>query len=572
MSGQNTMAADESTPGLSVGAVQDVGGANSFEAGDRRPADGAQPPAALVRRASVAPFKPKPSLSAVPSARETKETQAAMNDATPPFSGAARAPAPSRAPEQTAPAALTVAEQRALRRARRAAARAAAEEAERNVADEASLPEDPLAEPSRPRARARRATPRAIARAARAEAAAPSDAMLAIGPDAAPATPMPAQPSVGALANAAHMRRRHWSVVISFVLLVALPVLVSAWYLWTRAADQYASEVSFSVRTSESRSGGSDLLGRLSVFSGANSTDTDILYQFIQSQELVARLDERLNLRGLFSRHYATDPVFSFNPEATIEDLVSYWTRMVHIYYEPGNGLMRLRVQAFDPNEAQRIAQAITEESIERINDLSVAARTDATRYAREELDAALERLRNAREAVTSFRSRNQIVDPLANVQGQMGLLNTLQAQLASAMIDLDLLRETAREQDPRVTQLERRIEVIGSRIAEERSRFGVGAGGAGGDDYATLLGEFERLNVDREFAEQAYGSALLGYDMAVAEAQRTSRYLAAHIAPTLAESARYPERGLLLAGLTLFLLLSWTVGVLVYYSIRDRR
>lgn len=572
MSGQNTMATDESASGLADEAGQEVGGAGLAGDGrtmDGQTAQGPQPPAAPARRRGVAPFKPKPSLSAAPSERTTKETQAVMNDATPPVFGPEQSTARTRAPEpdssELSGADPVPTDQLARRRARRAAARAAqaASDSAGTILEEPPTPAQSLAEArlARAEARAQRAAARANARASR----------VADVPEVSD-EPVPGQPSVGALANAARMRRRHWSVVISFVLLVALPVLVSTWYLWTRAADQYASEVSFSVRSAESRASGSDLLGRLSVFSGANSTDTDILYQFIQSQELVARLDERLDLRTLYSRHYQTDPVFSFNPEAPIEDLVSYWTRMVHIYYEPGNGLMTLRVQAFDPHDAQRIAQAITEESIERINQLSEAARTDATRYAREELDTALERLRNAREAVTSFRSRNQIVDPLANVQGQMGLLNTLQAQLASAMIDLDLLRETAREQDPRVTQLERRIEVIGSRIAEERSRFGVGAAGAGGDDYATLLGEFERLNVDREFAEQAYGSALLGYDMAVAEAQRTSRYLAAHIAPTLAETARYPERGLLLAGLTLFLLLSWAVGVLVYYSIRDRR
>ena len=286
----------------------------------------------------------------------------------------------------------------------------------------------------------------------------------------------------------------------------------------------------------------------------------------------MTRIDQRLNLRAIYSRHYQQDPVFSFHPEGTIEDLVAYWTRMVRISYDANNGLMGLRVLAFDPHEAQRIAQAITDESVARINELSAVARADATRYAREELDQAVDRLRDAREAVTQFRSRNQIVDPLANIQGQVGLLNTLQEQLASALIDLDLLRDTARDSDPRITQLERRIEVIRARIAAERSEFGMGDQGETGDGYVALVGEFERLNVDREFAEQSYRSALMGYDVALGEAERTSRYLAAHITPTLAESSRYPERVLLFAGLTLFLLLVWAVGVLIYYSIRDRR
>jgi capsular polysaccharide transport system permease protein len=57
-----------------------------------------------------------------------------------------------------------------------------------------------------------------------------------------------------------------------------------------------------------------------------------------------------------------------------------------------------------------------------------------------------------------------------------------------------------------------------------------------------------------------------------VAEARRQSRYLAAHVSPTLAESPQYPQR-LMLAGVAaLFLGLTWAIGVLVIYSIRDRR
>lgn len=542
----------------------------------------AQAVAAIDRTATPAPSPPPPSATEAPPAP-------APDDTAPEREGPDReAPAtkPAAKPAAEAEVAAEAEAKPAPKPAPKPAAEAAPKPAAKPAAEAAPKPAPkPAAEAARQISPAAKL---AVAEAARAAAKAldggaappkpaakPAEKPAREAPEklAAPAGGSARSPSAGAVANAARMKRRHWSVILTFLLLVLLPLAASGWYLWTRTADQFASNVSFSVRTSESRSGGgADLLGRLSRFSGTNSTDTDILYQFIQSQELVARIDERLDLRGLYSRHYDLDPVFSFHPDGTIEDLVRYWTRMVRISYDASNGLMALRVLAFEPAEAQRIAQAITDESIVRINDLSATARADATRYATEELDQSVERLRNAREAVTAFRSRNQIVDPLANIQGQMGLLNTLQQQLASALIDLDLLRETARDLDPRITQLERRIEVIRARIAEERSRFGVGGDGPAGDDYATLVGEFERLNVDREFAEQAYRSALMGYDMALAEAERTSRYLAAHITPTLAESSRYPERFLWFGGLALFLLLVWSVIVLIYYSIRDRR
>ncbi|MEM9426502.1 MAG: sugar transporter, partial [Pseudomonadota bacterium] len=92
------------------------------------------------------------------------------------------------------------------------------------------------------------------------------------------------------------------------------------------------------------------------------------------------------------------------------------------------------------------------------------------------------------------------------------------------------------------------------------------------GEDYATTLAEFERLAVDREFAEQAYTAALATYDQALAEARRKSRYLAAYIRPTLAEASEFPRREVLLGLLAFFLISAWAIAVLIYYSVRDRR
>ncbi|MGB1207966.1 MAG: sugar transporter, partial [Paracoccaceae bacterium] len=65
---------------------------------------------------------------------------------------------------------------------------------------------------------------------------------------------------------------------------------------------------------------------------------------------------------------------------------------------------------------------------------------------------------------------------------------------------------------------------------------------------------------------------ALSAHDSAVAEARRQSRYLAAYLEPTLAETPRYPQREMMLLLIGCVLLASWTILVLVYYSLRDRR
>lgn len=397
----------------------------------------------------------------------------------------------------------------------------------------------------------------------------PSDANTPAIPPAAPPKPKVKLVEVAPAARLARLRLRHRLAMLSFVLCVLLPVLGMAGYLYRFAADQYASTVGFTVRTEEAGSA-MEILGGLTSLSSASSSDTDVLYKFIQSQKLVREMDARLNLRTIY-RKPATDPVFTLAPDASIEDLVAYWERMVRIYYDPGTGLMEIEARAFDPADARAISSEIFARSSQMINTLSAVARDDTTRYAREELDTAVARLKEARQALTLFRNETQIVDPSADIQGQMGLLSSLNAQLATSLIDLDLLAETTRDTDPRVEQARRQIAVIEKRISEEREKLGVGTN-HNGRAYADLVGQFEALQVDLEFAEKAYVSALSAYDTAVAEARRQSRYLAAYIEPTLAETPLYPQRAIILLVSAFALFGLWAVSVLIYYSLRDRR
>ncbi len=275
--------------------------------------------------------------------------------------------------------------------------------------------------------------------------------------------------------------------------------------------------------------------------------------------------------------HYAAphgiDPVFSLHPDATMEDLVGHWQNVVRVSYTQSSGLIDVEVLAFDPATALTIATAIVEESQILINELNEQVRADSMRYAEVDLSAAISRLRQAREALTEFRTRTQIVDPANDIQGRTGVLNTLQQQLAEALIDYDLLLEnTANPNDPRLVQAQRRIEVIRGRIRQERLNFVTDDIGIDGEDYPTLMAQFEGLTVDREFAEQSYRAALTALDVARTNSARQSRYLAVFIRPSLAESAGFPRRDAIVGLAFLFLTLGWAILALVYYSIRDRQ
>jgi capsular polysaccharide transport system permease protein len=372
--------------------------------------------------------------------------------------------------------------------------------------------------------------------------------------------------------KAARFRRRHFGVILSFLLIVVLPLSVVVFYMGVVAKDQYSSLTGFTVRQEEG-GGASALLGGLASLTGASaSSDGDILYKFIISQALVQEIDDNIGLRDHYSAYSYSDPVFALSVDASIEDMESYWRSIVKVSFDRSSGLIEMRVQAFTPEKAQDIARETLRLSQNMINALNEQAREDAMRYARSDLEESVARLKASREALTFFRSSNQLVDPGSDIQGRMGVMNNLQQQLAQALISLDLLTGTTSEGDPRLRQGERLIEVIRARIAGERDQLASGGGQGGtGDDYPQLIAEYEGLVVEREFAEENYRAALAALDLARAKSARQSRYLATFITPTLAQTSEYPRRGIIMGLSALFLLLGWSISVLVYYSIRDR-
>lgn len=242
---------------------------------------------------------------------------------------------------------------------------------------------------------------------------------------------------------------------------------------------------------------------------------------------------------------------------------------MVRISFETGAGIIHVEAKAFTPEDARAISTAILRHSSELVNKLSEQARSDALRFAQEEQTDAEAALQAMRAKLSDFRRENRIVDPSGDVAGQAGLLNALQSELAQALVERDMLSTYADEGDQRMLQANRRIDAIGARIEAERASLGVPGQASA---LPEVVGRYEELLVDLQFANTAYTQALANLAAARAESRRQSRYLAPHVQPTRAESALYPRRALL-AGLTLlFLTLGWSIGMLIYYNVRDNR
>ena len=342
-----------------------------------------------------------------------------------------------------------------------------------------------------------------------------------------------------------------------------LPFAAAAAYLFVRAAPQYHSEVAFSVRSEEVASATAGLLGALTQIGSGSAPDAAILYEYIRSQEIVAAVDARLDLRAIWNRPGSGwrdgDPVFTLGDDRGDRGAAPPVAA-------DGHGLLRHRRRDHRRHRPRLHARGRAGDRrgdprpVERAGERRSPSRRARTRCASPARSSPRPRRTSPRcaPALAAFRREHSLVDPSADVAGQSGLLNALNAELAQALVDRDVLTSYAGEGDQRVVQADRRIAAITERIEDERATLGV-TGVAG--TLPELVGRYEELAVDLEFANTAYTQTLAGLAAARAEARRQSRYLAPHVRPTLATTSLYPRR-FLLAGLTgLFLLLGWGIA-----------
>ncbi len=370
-------------------------------------------------------------------------------------------------------------------------------------------------------------------------------------------------------ARAATPRRRHRVVALSFLLAVVLPTVAAGTYLYTRAADQFASTVAFSVRSGEAVAP-TAFLGALTNSLSSTGTDAQIIYEFLRSQQMVETAMAELPYREWYGLPQE-DVVFRLSDEATLEDVNDYWRWMTDVTFDGGTGIVTFTARAFRPQDAQAVSELALRESTRLVNELSEEARRDAVDVAVEALAAAEERLRDARLEVRAFRRFEREIDPEANALASSRLVASLEEKLADAEIELSTRTELVGERATELPYLRQRIESLRARIASERNDVG-GTEEEPGRPLADLLAEYEKLQVDLRFAQDAYVSARAAYDHALFEGQKQQRYLSPHIRPTLSEEAQHPARLLMTVGIFFLALVAWATLVLIIYNIRDRR
>ncbi|RYE43916.1 MAG: hypothetical protein EOP48_22720 [Sphingobacteriales bacterium] len=136
------------------------------------------------------------------------------------------------------------------------------------------------------------------------------------------------------------LKNKH--VFLIYGLVVLLPLIMVAIYLYTAAQDRYISSSTMVVK--QVGQVGIEQSTGLGALLGVNNTsgeDAQFLKAYMQSSDMVYALDSKLNLRDAFAGN-GNDVVFQLPKNASKEELVVHFNKRVRVALDEKTMMMTL--------------------------------------------------------------------------------------------------------------------------------------------------------------------------------------------------------------------------------------
>ncbi|MDD4913586.1 MAG: capsule biosynthesis protein [Methylococcales bacterium] len=340
-------------------------------------------------------------------------------------------------------------------------------------------------------------------------------------------------------------------------------------YFGLIASDVYISESKFVLRgpVRQSESPISSLL-KGSSFSSSDD-DAFAVQTYILSRDALKVLNDKLAVGKAFSS--SDVDIFSrfggFGPWGnSFEELFKYYQKKIGVEVDETSGVSTLLVHAFTREDAYKINEELLALSEALVNKLNERGRQDLIVFAAGEVEIAEKKSQNAALALSVYRNQKNVIDPERQSTIQLQQIAKLQEELIASRGQL-IQMQTFTKDNPQIPSMQLRVDKLQQEINAETNRV------AGGDrSLAKKASEYERLALDREFADKLLSSTLASLELARNEAVRKQVYLERIVEPNLPDESLEPKR--LRGILATFLLgmIAWGVLSVLLASVREHQ
>jgi capsular polysaccharide transport system permease protein len=332
---------------------------------------------------------------------------------------------------------------------------------------------------------------------------------------------------------------RRGGMRLMFAVIVVLPVSLAAVYYTLIASDIYVSEAKFIVRGVKGQTiGGLASFFRTLGIARAED-DAFAVENFMRSRDAAKLADEKFQLAKVYSRP-GVDPIASFGvlwPPQKFESLYQYYLSRIDVSHNSMTGITTLKVQAFRPDDAHAIASHLLLISEQLVNRMNARASSDALTQARKVVSEAEAAVLEAQRKLTEFRNQEKFLNPANASMKVFELIQKLEAERAAVQTQITELL-TNSPLSPALDSLRGRERALSDQIASEQSKV-VGSDGSLSNKFSA----FERLELQRQFADRALSLALDAMDAAYQETRSKQLYIQTIVRPNRPDDALEPQR-----------------------------
>lgn len=345
---------------------------------------------------------------------------------------------------------------------------------------------------------------------------------------------------------------------------------IAATVYWTFvASDRYVSVSHVIVQRTDMAAGPAlDVASLIGSQGGHSRPDQMLLRDYLLSMDMLRKLEARMQI----SAHYSSEQHDLFSRmwliRPSIEWLHRHFLSRTSVEFDDYAGVLMIKAEAYDPHTAQAITQMLVREGEIFMDDMARNLARDQVAFLEKQVQQNADRALQARQAVLAYQNRKGMVSPEAAAESLVAIVGKLEAQRAELQTQRNALQSYLVPTHPSIVQLNQQLAAIDRQIIAEQSKLAAPAG----KTLNRTVEELQRLQMDAEFQQEIYKSALTALEKGRIEATRTLKKLSVLQAAYLPEYPLEPRRIYNIVVYTLVIYLCAGVLKLIIAAIRDHQ
>lgn len=356
------------------------------------------------------------------------------------------------------------------------------------------------------------------------------------------------------------------SLKLGSFLWVLVCFVIAALYLGVIASDRYVSRAELMIKQADQIKMLPDALSMLGL-GGSNHQDVLLVQEYLKSQDLLTRLDNKLGLKA----HYQSDKADYFSrlpKDVSREDFIEYYRQHLTLRLDELSGVLTIELQTFDPEYGQQVVGLMLKESERFINKLGHQVALDQLAFVEQEVDRAYQRLQKEKAKVLAFQNSHQLISPESTSSARLGVVSQIEGELVNQQAQLKQLRSYMKEGAPAIISVQSRVDALTRQLEQERARL------TGQDNEAMneITAGYMDVQTQATLAADLYKTGLISLEQARIEAYRKLKHLLVISQPSLAQEAEYPRRLYNLATVSVLLVLFYGLIVMGLATLREHQ